>query len=334
MQELQLKSQRFRAERQEDWRRLGVLIDRVEARGVGSLSDEDLLALPVLYRAALSSLSVARSTSLDQDLVAYLESLSARAYFFLYGTRAKLLERIIRFFTYSWPKAAQALWKETLVGVGLTLVGVIAAYVLISQDVDWYYAVFPADLAAGRDPTASTAALRATLYGDGGPNAGADGLSLFATYLFTHNSQVALFAFALGFAFCVPTALLLIYNGLMLGGMLSLFIQRGLGYELGGWLSIHGVTEIFAVTLAGAAGFHIGWALAFPGERPRMEAAAEAGKRAATLMAGVVIMLVVAGGLEGIGRQTIQVDWMRYAIGWGIGAIWLVYFYTPRRERV
>ena len=29
---------------------------------------------------------------------------------------------------------------------------------------------------------------------------------------------------------------------------------------------IHGTTELFAIVLAGAAGFRIGWASAFPGE--------------------------------------------------------------------
>lgn len=329
MRDLQLKSQRFRAERQEDWRRLGVLIDRVEARGVSSLSDADLLALPVLYRSALSSLSVARSTSLDQDLVAYLESLSARAYFFLYGARARLHERIARFFTYSWPRAAQALWRETLAGALLTIIGAVAAYLLISQNTDWYYAIIPHELAQGRDPTASTAALRETLYAsDTG-----DGLSVLATYLFTHNAQVAIFAFALGFAFCLPTVFLMLYNGCMLGAFLALFGSRGLGYQLGGWLSIHGVTELFAVTLAGAAGFHIGWSLAFPGGLGRLEAAAAAGKRASVLMGGVILMLLVAGGLEGFGRQLIRDDTLRYGIGFGIGLFWLVYLYTPRAER-
>ena len=37
--------------------------------------------------------------------------------------------------------------------------------------------------------------------------------------------------------------------------------------ELGGWLIIHGSTEIFAIVLAGAAGFRIGWSVVFPGER-------------------------------------------------------------------
>jgi uncharacterized membrane protein SpoIIM required for sporulation len=330
MRELQLKSQRFRIERQEDWRRLAALIDRVESRGVGALSEADLMALPVLYRAALSSLSVARSTSLDQDLIAYLESLCARSYFFLYGTRANLVERITRFFAYSWPNAARSLWRETIASGAFFFLGVLAAYVLMMQDADWWYAVFPQEMSGGRDPTASTAALRATLYDTGGESA----LSVFATALFTHNSQVSLLEFALGFAFCIPTALLEIINGCSLGAMLALFTSRGLGVELGGWLSIHGVTEILAGILSGGAGFHIGWSIAFPGRQTRLEAAAAAGKRAATLMAGVVIMLLIAGGLEGFGRQLIQDTTARYVIGWSIGALWFLYLYLPRRPRV
>ena len=66
MAELQLKSQRFRAEREGDWRRLEGCCARWRAARCKTLSDEDLLAMPVLYRSALSSLSVARATSLDK----------------------------------------------------------------------------------------------------------------------------------------------------------------------------------------------------------------------------------------------------------------------------
>ena len=59
-----LKSQRFRNAREWDWRRLESLLRKMEGRSLASLSDEDLLAVPVLYRSALSSLSVARATSL------------------------------------------------------------------------------------------------------------------------------------------------------------------------------------------------------------------------------------------------------------------------------
>ena len=102
--------------------------------------------------------------------------------------------------------------------------------------------------------------------------------------------------------------------------------------ELGGWLLIHGVTELFAVTLAGAAGLRIGWTLAFPGADSRLAAMTKAGREAATLMAGVVVMLFVAALLEGFGRQLITSTAVRYVIAAATAAVWLGYFYLPRSK--
>jgi len=327
MAELRLKSSRFRAEREADWARLEKLLAKVERRSAAALSDDELIAMPVLYRSALSSLSVARATSLDQNLIDYLEALASRAYYFVYGTRSSVFERIGRFFARDWPAAARATWRETLICLGLMLLGVATAYVLVHQDPAWFNAFVPPSLVQGRGPEATTAALRATLFS----GKDSDSLSLFATFLFTHNAGVALMAFALGFAFGLPTAFLELQTGCMLGGFLAVFASHGLGYEAGGWLFIHGVTELYATVLAGAAGMRIGWSLAFPGERTRLDAAAAAGRTSATLMAGVLVMLCCAGGLEGIGRQLIQVTEIRYAIAAASGVIWLTYLYWPRR---
>jgi len=328
MKDLQLKSQRFRAEREWDWRRLDGLLSRVEGRSAASLSDEELLAIPVLYRSALSSLSVARATSLDHSLIDYLESLSTRAYFFVYGTRAGLRQRLARFFVETWPNAVRGLWRETLASLAITVAAALVGYILVINDPSWYGGLIPGALAEGRDPTATTAFLRKILYDSGGKNE----LAILAAYLFSHNAQIAIFAFALGFAFCLPTAFLLAENGLTLGALFALYASRGLGFQLGGWIFIHGVTELFAIILGGAAGFRIGWRVAFPGDRSRVDAAAEAGRSAAPVIAGVVLMLVVAGLLEGFARQLITSDLIRYAIAISTLIIWTGYFYLPRRR--
>jgi uncharacterized membrane protein SpoIIM required for sporulation len=327
MKELQLKSQRFRAEREADWRRLERLLTRAESRSAASLNDDELLALPVLYRSTLSSLSVARATSLDHSLIDYLESLSTRAYFFVYGTRAGLRQRLTRFFQETWPTAVRGLWRETLASLAITVVAAILGYVLVANDTGWFGGLVPGGLSEGRDPAATTAYLRHTLY----DSAGKSSLAVLASYLFSHNAQIAIFAFALGFAFCVPTAFLLADNGLTLGAFFAVFVSHGLGFQLGGWLFIHGVTELFAIMLGGAAGFRIGWRVAFPGAQSRMDAAADAGRSAAPVIVGVVLMLIVAGLLEGFARQLITNDYARYAIALTTLVIWLGYFYLPRR---
>jgi uncharacterized membrane protein SpoIIM required for sporulation len=329
MAELRLKSVRFRAEREADWQRLDALLRKAEGRSAAAFTDEELLAIPVLYRSSLSSLSVARATSLDRALIDYLESLCTRAYFFVYGARTSALQRIGGFFARDWPAAAKAAWAETLVCAALTALGVVAGYLMVMHDPSWFYSFVPQGLVEGRGPDASTEALRATLF----DNHQGQLLSVLATFLFTHNAEVALLAFALGFAFCLPSTLLMAQNGLTLGAFVAVFVQHGLGVELGGWLMIHGVTELFATVLAGAAGFKIGWALAFPGARTRVESVGAAGRQAAMLMAGVLVMLFCAGILEGVGRQLIQVTWIRYAIAGASGLFWLTYLYAPRAAK-
>jgi len=328
MAELQLKSHRFRAEREEDWRRLERLLDRAQKKGLRKLAPAELLELPVLYRQALSSLSVARAISLDQALIDYLEALSTRAYFFVYGARASGWARIGGFFRRDWPQAVRAIWRETLAAVLVTVLTAIVAYGLVMREPEWFHSFVPGGLAAGREPGATTEALRGTLY----PKlSGKEGLEVMATFLFTHNSQIAIFAFAFGFALCILTVGLMAANGATLGAFLALFVQHGLLFEAVGWLLIHGVTELLAVMLAGGAGISIGWAVVFPGDRTRLDSAMHAGRRGAVVMGGVIVMLFFAALLEGFARQLVQDDLARYAIAAATAVIWGVYFYAPRR---
>jgi uncharacterized membrane protein SpoIIM required for sporulation len=319
---------RFRAAHETEWKRLDKLITRMEKRSIGALSDDDLLALPLLYRATLSSLSVARETSLDRALIGYLEQLCTRAYFQIYGVQTSAWRQIGGFLARGWPLSVQKLWKETIIAFLLTVAGAVAAYLMVRHDPTTYYTLMPGGMAEGRDPSASVEALRKTLHG----RQKDDGLAVFATMLFSNNAHVAIFAFALGFAFAVPTVLLILYNGLMLGAMIAVFQSKGLGFEFVGWLTIHGTTEMFSIILSGAAGMRIGTAIAFPGRETRGDSAMRAGREAASVMAGAVVMLMVAGMLEGVGRQVIDDTGTRYAIGLTMLAGWLVYFYLPRKR--
>lgn len=325
-----LRSDRFRLEREGDWTRLDAMVTAMEKGRLKQLADEDVMALPVLYRNLLSSLSIARESSLDAGLIAYLESLTLRAYFIVYGTRTTLGGWCRSFFGGGLSRAVRAIGLDILVALAVMVAGGVLGYCLVDADQQWFYRLVPAQFSDVRVPGASREALLGTLFGqqDG------EGLSVFAAYLFSNNAQVAILAFALGFAFGVPTLLLLVYNTATLGAMLWVFASRGLTVEFVGWLSIHGTTELLAILLAGAAGLHIGRALGFPGQRSHMAALSHAGRTAAQVMTGVVIMLICAGLLEGFARQLIQSTELRYAIGYGILALWIAYFLAFRQRRI
>jgi len=103
-----LRSYQFRREREAVWQEFEALVTRFEARGIRALNSKELARLPVLYRAVLSSLSVARSISLDRNVLAYLENLASRGYFSVYSPRRPLWVALLRFLTSGFRDAVYA----------------------------------------------------------------------------------------------------------------------------------------------------------------------------------------------------------------------------------
>lgn len=322
-QDANLRSVQFRREREETWRQLEDLLKRVHDKGLSGLAAEELATLPHLYRATLSSLSVARAISLDRALTEYLESLVARSYVVVYGSRERARTRIWEFLRWRFPAAVRAGRWHVLLAFVFTVAGAVLAYEMVRADSDSYYMFVDASLAGGRDPSAPTSELRDQLYDEQDFN---HGLTHFASALFNNNSRVGVMAFALGFLAGIPTLILLLQNGLMLGAFAALYAERGLSWDLWGWLLPHGVTELLAVILCGAAGFLLGHAIVFPGGQPRMDALRQRGKQAAEIVLGSVIMLFIAGLIEGIFRQTVTSIEVRYAVASSTALFWLWYF--------
>ncbi|MEO7248431.1 MAG: stage II sporulation protein M [Novosphingobium sp.] len=323
-----LRSDRFRQDREGDWNRLEAIVRRMESGRLRKISDEDLLALPVLYRTVASSLSVARETSLDAATLAYLDGLVQRAWFLVYGPRTGFAAWLRRFLGGGWSAAVRGMWFDVLIAFAVMVAGTVAGYLLVSHDPDWYFSLVPGQFLDTRVPGASYDALKSTLFGHKDEQA----LSVFATYLFSNNAQISILAFALGFAFGIPSLLLLVQNTATLGALLWLYHGKGLTLDLVGWLSVHGTTELFAILLAGAAGLHVGRAIAFPGTSGVMQSVRLAGQRAAAVMTGVVLMLVVAATLEGFARQLIDNTEGRLTVGISMLVIWLGYFFAFRRD--
>ncbi|WP_156841883.1 stage II sporulation protein M [Novosphingobium aquimarinum] len=318
-----LRSDRFRLEREADWKRLEDIVVNMEKGRLRRVSDEDLLALPGLYRTVASSLSIARETSLDAATLAYLEALVKRAWFVVYGPRTSLVAWLRGFLGGGWSRAVQTIKLDVLIALAVMIAGTVVGWLLSASDTEWYYALVPGQFADARVPGASAEVLRNTLFG----NEGQKGLGAFAAFLFSNNAQVSIMAFALGFAFGLPSLLLLVKNTAVLGAMLWLYHGAGLTIDFVGWIGVHGTTELFAILLAGGAGLHIGRAMAFPGDRPVLEAASEAGRCAALVMTGVVLMLVVAALLEGYARQLVGHTPGRFAIGGSMLAFWIIYLF-------
>lgn len=327
----ELRSTRFRREREATWYRLEGLVGRAERGGVRGLSGTELAELATLYRATISSLSVARAISLDRNLLQYLEGLCQRAYFVVYGPRRRLRDMLGSFLVREFPQCVRALrWHILLAGV-ILIAGSAVGWMLVAQDPERYHAFVDEGLAQGRDPSADTEMLRRGLY-DGDDLSG-DRLGEFSAFLFRHNSRVGILCFAVGILAGLPVFLLLGATGLMLGAFSWLYHDRGLGLDWWGWVLPHGVTELLAIVLCGGAGFALAQGLLFPGARRRLDSLAMRGRQAGTVVLGAILMLLLAGLIEGIFRQTVTDIVIRYAVILITTTFWVAYFgFGGRKE--
>ena len=323
MSEANIRSSRFRAEREADWKRLEQIVTRTEKNGVRSLNYDDARDLAVLYRQATNSLSVAREISLDRSLLHYLEALCCRAYLAVYAPQDSLGGLLRRTFLVSIPGAMRRSAIPLFLAFLAMALGAITGYMLFFDDQTWYNTFMPGGLAGGRGITSSKEDLLAVIYSD--DQDALDRLGAFAAYLFSHNTRIAIFAFALGIFVCLPSFALSAYNGLILGVFVALHVDRGIGPDIIAWLSIHGVTELSAIIIATAGGFRLGLAVLFPGNLRRRDALRREGRDAVLLALLAAIMLVVAGLLEGFARQLVQDMNTRLIVGWGFGLFWLGY---------
>jgi uncharacterized membrane protein SpoIIM required for sporulation len=326
-----LRSAEFRKSRESAWRALEDLISRAETKGITRLSADELQQLPLLYRATASSLSVARSIALDRNLVLYLESLVLRAFFVVYGPRVGMREALGRFLTRGFPAAVRgAVWHIVLATVAIAA-GVAVGVALVESSEDWFSALVPAAMAGSRGPASTAAQLR-----DGeifAPWPGfVSSFVVFANALFRNNATIGIMIFGLGIAGGVPTLLLLGYQGLILGAFLALHYNRGLLPDFIGWVSIHGVTELGSLILCGAGGLVIAEKVLFPGRYSRLDNLARNGSAAAALAGGAVLMLFVAGFIEGGLRQLVSDTGQRLAIGLATGVFWIGYFLSNRKS--
>lgn len=309
---------RFLLANEATWQRLAALTRKAGGSG-GTLPAGELDELVSLYQRAGTHLSYARTAFGDPGLDSRLSRLVAAAGGVIYGSRPKTLRGVARFFSRTFPAALWHVRPFMLAAALLMFVPAAVVAVHLTQDQ-------PA-LDARRSPAERAAFVQAgTDYYSEQPSA------QFASQVFTNNVRVAVLAFSAGIVVCLFSALVLVVNGTNLGEFVAVFVVTGKGTELFGLLVPHGVIELSAVIVAGAAGLRLGWTIIDPGDRRRGPALAEEGRRSVALVMGTAAMLLVAGTIEGFVTGSALPSTVRIGLGLGVGvAFWFYAWAFGRR---
>lgn len=294
-----LDLQQFVREGQALWDELDGVLVRLERDPAAQLSLEEAKRLYFLYQRACSDLARVMTFAAEPVVRGYLETLVGRAYGEIHRQRTEparwepgqwLLQR--------FPQAFRRHWRAFALACTVTLAGCAFGAGALLFDPEAKPILMPFEHLQGEPGE------RVAREESGTNRHGAAGHATFSGFLMTHNTRVSVLALALGMTWAAGTFVLLFYNGVILGAVVTDYVAAGQGTFLAGWLLPHGSIEIPAILIAGQAGLVLGGALVGWGSRATLrERMRLVGPDLATLIGGVAVMLVWAGIVEAFFSQ-------------------------------
>ncbi len=256
----------------------------------GRLSPDEIYELGRLYRAATSDLAYAQGAGYDRALLEYLNRCVARAHAHVYAKAPESgLQRIADFYARAFPREFRRSLPYIAICTALTLACAVIAYVIVRGHPADAYALLPKFLVSEK--------IRKSLH-DSNFAVDPGFAPAMSAAIIANNVKVAIIAFAGSVTLGALTLYIIATNGLMLGGMGALFTNAGFGNDFWATIAPHGVIELTAIQVAGAAGLLIAAAIVYPGRMRRRDLIVANARRAGTLILGVASMLIVAGTIE------------------------------------
>jgi uncharacterized membrane protein SpoIIM required for sporulation len=251
-------------------------------------ADPDVLA--DLFIQLTDDLSYSKTFYPNSKTTQYLNALAAKVHQAIYRNKKEARSRFVTFWKVELPALMRASRRELLcagmIFIAAGLIGMVSAanddaFVRLIMG-DSYVNMTLENIEKG-DPLAVYKKMNQ--------------VDMFLGITF-NNIRVSFYAFVAGVLLSAGTALLLFYNGVMLGAFQYFFYQQGLLLPSVLTIWIHGTLEISAIIVAGCAGFVIGNGILFPGTYTRTQAFMAGAKKGLKIVIGLVPIFITAGFLE------------------------------------
>jgi uncharacterized membrane protein SpoIIM required for sporulation len=297
------------------WDRLEALVKR-RRQLTGAEVDE----LVDLYQRVSTHLSMVRTVSTDSVLIGRLSGLVAQARSVVTGAHAPLWSEFVRFWTVSFLVVAYRGWRWWL--------GTAVAFLFVVALIAIWVSGNPEVQSSLKTPTEIQELVNhdfASYYSE-------HPAASFGLQVWVNNSWVTFLCIACAILLGIPIPFLLFQNALNLGVIAGFMFDAGKADIFLGLLTPHGLLELTAVFLAGAAGMRLGWTVVSPGNRPRGQALAEQGRAVVAVAVGLVGVLLVAGLIEALVTPSPLPTYVRIGIGVAAEIAFLAYVFHFGRK--
>jgi uncharacterized membrane protein SpoIIM required for sporulation len=249
-------------------------------------------------------------------VVQYLNSLIGRCQSHIYAVKRISPGSALNYLYHGFPQLLSENKFYVMLSFGFFALGAVISLILVSLNSDNALMFLPKYMVEG---------IKGGTSGGGGEW----NYPLMSSYIMVNNITISLRAFVFGITLGLGTTYLLFYNGAILGSLTGLIYLYGSPVNYWSLILPHGVIELTAVFISGAAGLIIAKGILIPGEYSRRHSFVNGAKKAVSLVPGIVLMLVIAGIIEGF-YTPLKIQEGSKLLFAGITAILLaVYFSIP-----
>lgn len=321
-----MRQEHFVARHEEDWQGFEAWLDARgdsprrarAARGWQGLRDDEI---PARYRRLCQQLALARRRGYSPVVTLRLQELMQRGHNVLYRAPPPRWRRALEFMMADFPRLVRAqrgcLWASIALFV-LPLAGIFLA-------LQWWpelvHSLFRPEQLAEFESMYDPADPQRKLGRDNGTD-----LAMFGYYI-ANNVGIGFRTFASGLLAGVGSIVVLVMNGLIIGGVAGHLQVIGSGDPFWRFVAGHSALELTAIVISGAAGLRLGLDLIAPGQRTRIDALIEGGRVGAKLCLGILVMLVLAAFVEAFWSSIAWMPaWIKYSVGavmWTLVLTWL-----------
>jgi uncharacterized membrane protein SpoIIM required for sporulation/uncharacterized RDD family membrane protein YckC len=284
------------ATRSPRWDAFAATLADAQRRGLGALGENGVRDFVSEYRDLASDLARLQTASQGREApeLFYLSRLLAGAHNLLYRGRRVTFSDVLRVVAVEAPREVRRSWRPILLSAALLFGPAAIAWSAVVRQPSVAATFIPGGMLDRAEEGVRRARENTGYIPD--PQIFRPTM---ASQVIANNIQVTFGVFAFGITAGIGSMLLLILNGVSLGGVLGLYQSKGILRLILAFVAPHGVLELTAVCIAGGAGFLLAAAILLPGQRTRRRALVENGRRAIRLVAAATVLLLVAGSLEG-----------------------------------
>lgn len=280
-----MKEEQFIAANSPVWRELEIYSEKINKKGVKALSTKEIKNFLSYFRKSSHHLAYARTHYPKSSIVGYLNSLVGKCHNNIYAVKKVEPKNLIKYILYGFPDLIKKYKWYVLFSFSVFLFGFFVSMALTFINPENAALFLPATFIDN---------IKNAKLGSNNWN-----YPLMSSYIMVNNISVSLRAFVLGITLGIGTFYVLFFNGALIGSLTALVYMYSNPVRFWSLILPHGIIELTAIFISGASGFLIAKHILLPGEHLRLQSLVNGAKKAISLLGGVVIMLIIAGVIEG-----------------------------------